>query len=41
MRYPDFYATPQPDGSFQLVGQGAAIGLVRAVCRELLIVGGN
>jgi hypothetical protein len=38
MRYSDYYVTPHPDGSFHVVGP---IGLFRAVCLGLFIVGGN
>jgi hypothetical protein len=34
MRYPVFYVTPKPDGSFHLVSQRPVIGLFRAVCAE-------
>jgi hypothetical protein len=39
MRYPDFYVTPKPDGSFHVVTQRPAISLFRAVCLALFIVG--
>jgi hypothetical protein len=41
MRYPDFYVNRKSDGSFHVVGQRPAIGLFRAVCLGLFIVGGN
>jgi hypothetical protein len=41
MRYPDFCVTLKSNGRFRVVSQRPAIGLVRAVCQGLFIVGGN
>jgi hypothetical protein len=39
MRHPDFYVTPQPDGSFHVTSKRPAIGLLRMVCLALFIAG--